>query len=177
MFGSCRYTYRRLPYVFGVALHPKSCTLIYTSRGLNAIQPSNTPIPSFYAEPPSAEMWKEAFRGEQYRIESRHWFVAGGDLSKTRWSLGLQSWAKWPTYVVQFWSFFFTFVIYFVFIFYNEKLCWHIAYPPGSSTHQPQILVPQFYKVSTLDPVPRPVRSENFVTMLHITGGLLTLLS
>jgi hypothetical protein len=41
MFGSCRYTYRRLPYVSGVPLRPKSCTLIYTDRGLNAIHPSS----------------------------------------------------------------------------------------------------------------------------------------
>ena len=31
-----------LPYISGgVALHPKSCTLIYTGRGLNAIQSIN----------------------------------------------------------------------------------------------------------------------------------------
>jgi hypothetical protein len=29
----------RLPYVFGVALHPKPCTLMYTGRGLNVVQP------------------------------------------------------------------------------------------------------------------------------------------
>jgi hypothetical protein len=48
MFGSCRYTYRRLPYVSRVALHPKSCTLIYTSRDLDAIHPSIIPILPFY---------------------------------------------------------------------------------------------------------------------------------
>jgi hypothetical protein len=51
MFGSCRYTYRRLPYVSGVALHPKSCTLIYTGRGLDAIDPSIIPILPFYTAP------------------------------------------------------------------------------------------------------------------------------
>jgi hypothetical protein len=48
MFGSCRYTYRRLPYVSEVALHPKSWTLIYTGRGLDAIDPSIIPILPFY---------------------------------------------------------------------------------------------------------------------------------
>ena len=37
IFGSCRYTYRKLPYVSRGALPHKSCTLIYTGRGLNAI--------------------------------------------------------------------------------------------------------------------------------------------
>ena len=49
IFGSCRYTYHRLPYVSRGALLPKSCTLIYIGRGLNAIHPQHyTPILSSY---------------------------------------------------------------------------------------------------------------------------------
>jgi hypothetical protein len=55
MFGSCRYMYCRLPYVFGVALHPKSCTLIHIP--VEAPMQYNHPIHQFH---PST--WYHEFR-------------------------------------------------------------------------------------------------------------------